>query len=134
MWGQADNSLRILVVDDNVDTALSFAFLLRSCGHEVRVAHDGRSAVEAACAFHPHAILLDIGLPRLDGFAVARQLRALPEFDRTLLVASSGFGREKDRRRASEVGIDLYLVKPFDPWRIEPVLASGRSSAAAVPA
>jgi DNA-binding response OmpR family regulator len=97
------------------------------------VAHDGRSAVEVAHDFHPHAVLLDIGLPRMDGFAVARQLRARAEFDQTLLVALSGFGREKDRRRASEMGIDLYLVKPFDPWRIESILASGRAPAA-VPA
>jgi CheY-like chemotaxis protein len=123
MRGSPTAPLRVLVVDDNEDTALSFAFLLRTWGHEVRVVHDGPSAVEAARDFQPEAVLLDLGLPRLDGFEVARRLRLLPESGRTLIVASSGYSRDSDRQRASEVGIDFYLVKPYDPWQLEQLLA-----------
>ena len=126
--------LRILLVDDNVDTAASLSFLCQAWGHEVRLAYDGPSAIEAAHAFRPDAILLDIGLPRLDGFEVAERLRALPQFAQTFLIAATGYSHDKDRRRAREVGIDLYLVKPYDPWQLEAVFASCRSASAAVPA
>jgi CheY-like chemotaxis protein len=126
--------LRILVVDDNVDTAATLSRLCQVWGHQVCVAHDGPSAVEAALGFRPDAVLLDIALPRLDGFEVAERLRSLPGFGRTLLIATSGYNRERDHRRAREVGIDLYLVKPFDPWRLEEVFAARLPSAKAVPA
>jgi two-component system CheB/CheR fusion protein len=87
-----------------------------------------------ACDFRPDAVLLDIGLPRMDGFEVAARLRALPDFERILIVAASGYGGENDRLRASQVGIDLYLVKPFDPWQLAPILDSHRASSVAVPA
>src|SRR5437868_733606 len=114
MRGSAATPLRVLVVDDNEDTALNLAFLLRLWDHEVRVAHDGPSAIEAARDFAADAVVLDIGLPHMDGFEVARQLRAFPELSGILIVGASGYGRDKDRRRAAEVGIDFYLVKPFD--------------------
>jgi DNA-binding response OmpR family regulator len=128
MRGLTDLPLRVLIVDDNVDTAGSLAILLRMWGHEVRTTHDGRSALQMACEFRPDAVLLDIGLPHLDGFEVAMRLRALPDFARILIVGSSGFSRESDRRRAAEVGIDLYFVKPFDPWKLESILEAHRAS------
>ncbi len=124
------SSLRILVVDDNEDTTLGLAFLFRSWGHEVHAVHDGPSAITAARTFLPQAVILDIGLPGMDGFEVAQQLRALPELGRVLLVGSSGYGHARDRKRAAEVGIDFYLVKPFDPWKLEHLLAAQRPSAA----
>lgn len=117
-------TFRLLIVEDNADTAGNLSLLCQSWGHEVHVAHDGPSAIEAALRIRPHAILLDIGLPRMDGFEVAERLRALPDFAHTFIVAASGYNRDRDRRRAREVGIDLYLVKPFDPWGLEEVFAS----------
>jgi DNA-binding response OmpR family regulator len=127
MRGPTDSPLRVLIVDDNVDTAGSLAILLRMWGHEVRTTHDGRSALLMASEFRPDAVLLDIGLPHLDGFEVAVRLRTMPDFARILIVGSSGYSRESDRQRAAEVGIDLYLVKPFDPWKLEPILDSHRA-------
>ena len=112
----------------SVNTAAIFTYLLQSWGHEVRAAHDGPSALQLAEEFRPDALLLDIGLPRMDGFTVAKRLRSAPGFERTLIVASSGYSGESDRLHASEVGIDLYLVKPFDPWHLEPILESHRAS------
>jgi CheY-like chemotaxis protein len=126
MRGPVSTSLRILVVDDNTDTALTLGTLLRLSGHEVRVAHDGRDALHAAQEFQPEVILLDIGLPGMDGFEVARQLRASPVFAHTAIVATSGYNREGDRRRAAEVGIDRYVVKPFDPFQLEQNLGAWR--------
>ena len=134
MRGPSDSSLRVLVVDDNVDTAGLFAMLLRMWGHEVRTSHDGPSALALAAEFRPDAVLLDIGLPRMDGFEVAEQLRAHPDFAGILIVGSSGYSRESDRRRAAEVGIDLYLVKPFDPWQLESILDTYRTTLEAIPA
>jgi CheY-like chemotaxis protein len=128
MRESADTPLRILVVDDNEDTALNLAYLFRTWGHDVRVVHDGLSAVEAARDFQTDAVLLDIGLPHMDGFEVARRLRLLPELSRVLIVGASGYSGEKDRRRASEVGIDPYLVKPFDPWKLEKLFAAHGAS------
>ena len=135
MRGTTEKSLRVLVVDDNEDTALSLAYLFSLWGDDLRTAYDGPSAVESARTFRPDVIVLDIGLPRMDGFEVARQLRNQPETNRVFLVGSSGYSQPKDRQRAREVGIDHYLVKPFDPWVLEELLGSLRSSpAAAIPA
>lgn len=134
MRGHAHSPLRVLIVDDNVDTAGSLAVLLQMWGHEVRVTHDGLSAVELALEFRPDAVVLDIGLPLIDGFEVAMRLRALPDFDRTLIVGSSGYSRESDRRRATEVGINLYFVKPFDPCRLESILGAHRATLQPIPA
>ena len=123
MWDPS-SPRRVLIVDDNADTADSLSWLVQAFGHEVRIAHDGTGAITAADDFRPDAVLLDVGLPDIDGFEVARRLRARPEFARTLLVASTGFNREKDRQRAAEVGFDHFLVKPFDPSRIDQLLAA----------
>ena len=107
------NSRKVLVVDDNVDGAESLALLLRLDGHEVRLAHDGPSALAAAPAFRPEVILLDIGLPGgMDGYQVARRLRQLPGLGEAFLVALTGYGQEEDRRRSREAGCDAHLVKP----------------------
>jgi signal transduction histidine kinase len=106
--------LRVLVVDDNADAAESLAWLLKQGKHDVRVAHDGRRAVELAQEFRPQAVVLDLGLPELDGYEVARQLRQSDETRGTLLIALSGYGQDEHRRRSSEAGFDYHLVKPVD--------------------
>ncbi len=105
---------RLLVVDDNHDSAESMALLLRSCGHQVDVAFDGESALHAAERFRPEALVLDIGMPRMDGYEVARRLRAA-EWGRDLvLVAATGWGQERDRERSLVAGFDAHVVKPVD--------------------
>jgi PAS domain S-box-containing protein len=108
-------SLRVLVVDDNRDSAETMALLLRLWGHEAQPAESGPAALSLAENFRPHAVLLDIGLPGMDGYAVAQRLRALPGLDRPLLVAMTGYGQEHDRRRSREAGFDHHLVKPVEP-------------------
>jgi two-component system CheB/CheR fusion protein len=105
---------RVLVVDDNVDTAESMVLLLRLRGHEVQVAFSGPAALEAAAAFEPEIVLLDIGLPGLDGYEVARSLRQ-DRKAKLVLVALTGYGQEEDRRLAREAGFDYHLTKPVDP-------------------
>jgi len=105
---------RILVVDDNLDTAESLSLLLRMRGHEVGVAHSGPAALEAALAFAPEVVLLDIGLPGLDGYQVARELRRNPRLANALLVALTGYGQDEDRLLAQEAGFDHHLTKPVD--------------------
>jgi signal transduction histidine kinase/DNA-binding response OmpR family regulator len=116
---------RVLVVDDNVDAAEGMALLLRLSGHEVRTAHDGPSALGAVDAFRPELVLLDIGLPRMDGYEVARRLRARPELAALRLVAITGYGQEEDRQRCKEAGFDQHLVKPVDPQVLQQLLGSG---------
>lgn len=113
---------RVLVVDDNADAAATLAMLLRISGHEVKVAHDGHAALEAARTFRPEVVLLDIGLPGLDGYEVARRLRSRPETAHSLLVAVSGYGQEDDKRRSREAGFDQHLVKPVDFAALRAVL------------
>ncbi|MGE5756289.1 MAG: ATP-binding protein [Planctomycetaceae bacterium] len=115
---------RILVVDDNLDSARTMALMLRrSWGQEVEVAHDGAAAVEAAGTFGPEVILLDIGLPGMSGYDVARRLRERPEFAATVIVAMTGWGQDEDRRRSREAGIDHHLVKPVDPDSLQRLLS-----------
>ena len=114
---------RVLIVDDNVDSAESLALLLTMSGHKVRTAHDGPAALEAAEAFRPEAVLLDIGLPGMDGYEVARRLRQQAGLNNTFLVAVTGYGQDEDRRRAEEAGFDAHLVKPADPVVLQQLLA-----------
>jgi PAS domain S-box-containing protein len=123
----ASNALRVLLVEDNVDSAEMMAFTLRLGGHEVRTAHDGLSALEVACAFRPQVVLCDIGMPGIDGHEVATRLRAQPEFKQTRIIALSGYGQEEDRRRSKEVGFDYHLTKPVEPEALEALLDSLRS-------
>src|SRR6185503_13366652 len=104
---------RVLVVDDNVAAAQMLSLLVSHLGrHQVDTAHDGPSAVEKVRASHPEIVLLDIGLPGMDGYEVGRAIRADPRFDDVLIVALTGYGQEEDRRRSREAGIDEHLVKP----------------------
>jgi len=105
---------RILIVDDNEDATNSMAMLQRHRGHETRTAFTGPEAVAAAAEFLPNVVLLDIGLPGMDGFEVARRLRAMPALADTFLVALTGYSSDEDRSRAREAGFDEYLVKPVD--------------------
>ena len=113
---------RILVVDDNVDAASALAVLLRKDRHTVAVAHSGPVALETAASFHPSVALVDLGMPGMNGFDVAEQLRvSQPDL---LLIAVSGYSGEDTRRRAKEAGFDQYVIKPFDPQAIDDLLSS----------
>jgi two-component system CheB/CheR fusion protein len=114
---------RVLVVDDSEDAAESLATVLRIGGHEVCTAYDGPAALRTAEAFRPEVVLLDIGLPGMDGFEVGRRLREQTGMRRALLVAVTGYGQEEDRRRAEQVGFDAHLVKPADLSALERLLA-----------
>jgi len=116
-------SRRVLVVDDNEDAAETLALVLRFSGHDVRWVHDGPAALEVAEEFLPEAMLLDIGLPGMDGYEVARQVRQLPGLENILLVALTGYGGEEDRRRALEADFDAHLIKPVDADDLPRVLA-----------
>jgi PAS domain S-box-containing protein len=105
---------RVLVVDDNTDLARSVSKLLRFLGHDVRVAHDGPAAIEAARAHRPEIVLLDIGLPKIDGYEVAKRLRTEECCKHSLIVAVSGYGQDEARSRARAAGFDQHLVKPVD--------------------
>lgn len=115
--------LRVLVVEDDADFAGILAILLGIYGHEARVAANGPAALKEARERPPDVVLLDIGLPRMDGYEVARRLAELGGEKRPLLIAVTGYGREADRRRSAEAGIDLHLVKPVDPVVLQKVLS-----------
>jgi CheY-like chemotaxis protein len=111
---------RILVADDNIDSAESMAMMLRLMGgNEVRTVHDGVQAVEEAEAFRPDLILLDIGMPRMNGYEAARKIRQQSWGQETVLVALTGWGQEEDRRQAAEAGFNRHFTKPVDPLEIE---------------
>jgi CheY-like chemotaxis protein len=120
---KAEVALRVLVVDDNRDLAISLAIILRLWGHEVWVAHDGPAALALAHECAPDVVFLDIGLPRLNGYEVAKRLRQSPVLRRTRLVAISGYGWEDARQRSFDSGFDLHLTKPVDPVDLQPLLA-----------
>jgi CheY-like chemotaxis protein len=103
---------RILIVDDNEDAAESVALLLQASGHDVRVAQDGLSALSAGEEFKPDVVLLDLGMPRLNGFDTARRIRQASWGKHALVVALTGWGQERDRSRTAEAGFDAHLVKP----------------------
>ena len=105
---------RVLVVDDNADAADSLAMLLEALGKEVHVAYDGEEAVDKALALSPEIVLLDIGLPKMHGYDVAKRIRS-EKGDDVVLVAVTGWGHEEDRRRSSEAGFNYHFTKPVDP-------------------
>jgi len=115
---------RILLADDNVDFVTSLGEILQARGHEVRIARDGVEALAAAEEFVPEVAFVDIGMPKVHGYEVARRLRAAPATSGALLVAVSGWGQENDRKRAREAGFDRHLVKPVEPADIEAILKS----------
>jgi two-component system CheB/CheR fusion protein len=120
---------RILVVDDNVDAAESLAMLLRLEGHEVATAHDGGEAVATTATFKPDIILLDLGMPELDGYSAARLIRQQPGGAEILLIALTGWGQDDDRRRTEAAGFDAHVVKPVDPSGLSRTLAELRAYA-----
>ena len=123
---QALAKRRILVVDDLTDGAEMVAWMLGTQGHEVRVAHDGEGALARAAEWRPEVVLLDIGLPDLDGYEVARRIRAEPWGREPLLIALTGWGQENDKRLAREAGFDHHLTKPLDETALRALLAASR--------
>jgi signal transduction histidine kinase len=120
--------LRIMVVDDNVDAAHTLQLFLRAAGHQVEIAYSAGDALALARQFNPAACLLDIGLPDFDGNELARRLRRLPNLDRALLVAMTGYGRHEDRERALTAGFDHYLIKPVNTIELTDILAAAQDS------
>ncbi len=116
--------LRVLVVDDNADTVLSFSMLLKTSGHDVRTAHDGPTAVQVALDYRPDVVLLDIGLPGLNGYQVAKRLRQQPDFKNVVLVALTGYGQDSDRQTALQAGFNHHLVKPARLAQLQQILAT----------
>jgi CheY-like chemotaxis protein len=114
---------RILVVDDNKDSAESLGMLLRLKGNEIRTAHDGLEAVELATTFQIELVLLDIGLPKLNGYEVARHIRRQPWSRDVILVALTGLGQIEDRRRSQEAGFNFHIVKPANLGALERLVA-----------
>jgi CheY-like chemotaxis protein len=114
---------RILVVDDNVDAAASLTLVLRAGGHEVRMAHDGPAALLEAQAFRPEFVFLDLGLPKMNGYEVAKNLRAGNPRDGLTLIALTGYGADDVQQRTREAGFDHHLVKPVGPDVIERLIA-----------
>jgi signal transduction histidine kinase len=121
--GAARSGHRILLADDNQDALESLAALLQCDGHEVHTAGDGAQALEVAAQCRPHVVLLDIGMPKLDGYEVARRIRAEPWGKAAVLIALTGWGQDEDRRRSREVGFDSHLVKPLDPEALSAMLS-----------
>jgi CheY-like chemotaxis protein len=120
---------RILVVDDNKDAADSLAMLLRIVGNEVHTAYDGLEAVGATATFQPDVVLMDIGLPKLNGYDAARRIREQQRGRDTVLVALTGWGQDEDRRRSREAGFDYHIVKRVDPVELQDLLRGlGRPS------
>jgi CheY-like chemotaxis protein len=114
---------RVLVVEDNLDSAMSLVMLITDMGHEVEYALNGDAGLAMARKMRPEYVLLDIGLPGLDGYEVARQLRS--EFgDAIRLIAVTGYGMEEDRRKAEEAGFDVHLLKPASPGFLESLLGA----------
>jgi signal transduction histidine kinase/CheY-like chemotaxis protein len=124
----APSGRRILVVDDNRDSAQSLAMLLRHYGNDVRTANDGERGLNEAAAFSPDIVLLDIGLPGMNGLEVCRRLRGKSTGDGPLIVAMTGYGQEEDRRLSREAGFDAHLVKPLDLQELQELLSRPKSS------
>lgn len=127
--GRQAERRRVLVVDDHRPTAVALARLLGLLGHEARIASDGQVALATIETYQPDLVLLDLGLPSLDGCAVARRMRANARMNRVTLVALTGYGSEEDRTRVREAGFDFHLLKPVTMRTLETLLQSpGRAS------
>jgi CheY-like chemotaxis protein len=130
---QQPGQLRVLVVDDNADAAESLGVLLEMEGHAARIAHTGRDALAAAPGFAPDVVFLDIGLPDLSGYDVARQLRNMPAGEKALLVALTGWGTQEDRKRTRDAGFDRHLTKPAELTAVEELLRSAAQAKHGMP-
>jgi PAS domain S-box-containing protein len=122
--------LRILVTDDNADSAASLSMMLRLMGHDVHLAHDGVEAVDAAASFRPDVILMDIGMPRMNGYEACRRIRGEPWGAPIIIIALTGWGQEEDKRRSREAGFNSHLVKPVEPATLEKLLQEMKSQSA----
>jgi CheY-like chemotaxis protein len=120
---QPGRRLRVLIIEDHVDAAETLGDLLTLFGHEAEIAHSGPAGLELARRGHPDVVLCDIGLPEMDGYSVARELRADAGTAISYLVAITGYGRDADRDRAAKAGFDLHLVKPVAPEVLRGLLA-----------
>jgi PAS domain S-box-containing protein len=130
---RAKDAQRVLVVDDNVDSAESLSELLSIWGYSVNVAHDGPSGIKMALSQRPDVVLLDIGLPLMDGYEVARRLRQETALSGVRIAALTGYGQAADRRRSKEAGFDEHLVKPVDPDKLRALLQTGSTAQPAAP-
>ncbi len=119
----APSKYRILVVDDNKDAAISLAMMLKIMGHDTRTAHDGIEAVEAAQAFLPDVVMLDIGLPKLNGYDVCRRIRGKAWGKDMILIAVTGWSQDEDKRQSKEAGFNFHMLKPVDPQAVVKLLA-----------
>jgi PAS domain S-box-containing protein len=115
---------RILVVDDNIEAADVLVMMLQMFGHEAQAAYSGQTALEMAVQYQPNVVLLDIGLPKMDGYEVARHLRQHPQTKEVWVIALTGYGQDSDRQRTQETGFDYHLVKPVDPRKLRDLLAT----------
>lgn len=120
----AGEALRLLLVDDSVDTTTAMSLLLESDGYDVRVAHEACHALEVAAQFEPQIVLLDLGLPGMDGIQLAGEMRKHPSTVNALLIAVTGYGQAADRQRSHEAGFDHHLVKPVPTEEIQRVIAA----------
>ena len=130
-----DVAARVLIVDDNEDAADALGMLLGTMGAEVQVVHDGPAALARVPEFRPDVVLLDLGMPGMNGLEVARRMREHPEARQMTLVALTGWGQREDRRRTHEAGFDYHLVKPADVNTLQSILAmreAGRDSQPAI--
>jgi two-component system, chemotaxis family, CheB/CheR fusion protein len=131
---QAAPRRRVLVADDDPDAAMTLAILLEAAGNDVRMASDGQAAIDLAAQFAPDVVLLDIGMPRMNGYDACRGIRALPSCRNAYLVALTGWGQDKDRHRAHEAGFDRHLVKPVEPRELDRLVREVPRKDAATPA
>jgi CheY-like chemotaxis protein len=115
---------RVLVIDDNVDAATTLAMLIEQLGGSAHVAHDAETGLEAVSGIWPDIVFLDIGMPRVDGYQVCRQIRQQPAPRPIIIIALTGWGQAQDKQRALDAGFDAHLTKPVDPAVLERVLAS----------
>jgi CheY-like chemotaxis protein len=129
----ASDGKRVMIVDDNVDAAETLALLLDEVGYATAVVFDARTALDTALRFRPEVVFLDLGMPHLNGFDLARQLRGQPALDDVVLVALSGWGTEQDRERCRDAGIDRHLTKPALPADILGILSDTRTGTASLP-
>ena len=120
----SEHGRRVLIIDDNLDAAESMAMLVRELGGDADTAHDGRDGIERMRLFKPEVVLLDIGMPGMDGYETCRHLRSLGH--EAYIVALTGWGQDQDRTRALRSGFDAHLTKPADPRLLEQLLVAGR--------
>ena len=116
--------MRALIVDDNVDAAASLGLLLDLGGHTTYIVHNGPEALKVVAEFKPDVVLLDVGMPGMDGYEVARALRSMPDLGRPVLVAVTGWGGPEDRLKSKNAGFDEHLTKPVDLTRLAELLAN----------